>query len=562
MILQDQALLYCKNVISGKEITTDEVKIQCQLTLDEFKKKKKKDYPYFVDSDFLETVEGILSLINFATGINGVIGTPVINGLSGFQAYFLWSFFGWKLKDNPEKYRYNLITLFIARKNAKSFLAAIVLLILMLTEDDYSEFYSICLNRDLAAEIKKAMAQLINASPALTKYFTVPKTLNGKLTCKINNNFYQPRVAEADKNNSIRPTVFIADEVGAFVNKNNINAMRSGQKSVKNAIQINTTTAYANDKSVMLEELEYIKNVYKGIYTNDRMFALLYYAPPEHLWDDTGLFMANPLRIEDNYNTIRQNRQLALENPLNREEYLTKEMNHFVPKNSGEAFIKIEDLKKCRIDSFDWKGRQVYCGLDLALTTDNCSFSMVTYDDETGHIYADSFAYIPADRIAEKNKLERINYNDFINAGNCFACGDLTVSYLFIEQFIIDIEEKYGVEIIQIGYDRSNCLSTAQKLQAHGFKCVEVRQHSDTLHPATKLLEEYILGQKFHYTKNKLLEINFANAKVKLDDTLRKYVSKKASPGKVDMVVSIIIALFLLQVDMLLGNDNFIVQVI
>ena len=65
-----------------------------------------------------------------------------------------------------------------------------------------------------------------------------------------------------------------------------------------------------------------------------------------------------------------------------------------------------------------------------------------------------------------------------------------------------------------VGYDRYNCLSTAQKLEKAGLKTVEVKQHSSVLHPATKLLKEKILNKEFFYTPNDLLEINFQNAKV------------------------------------------------
>nr|WP_280518599.1 terminase TerL endonuclease subunit [Lederbergia wuyishanensis] len=491
-------------------------------------------------------------MLNFATGL-GVIGKPVLKGLEDFQAFFLVNIFGWRFKDDPKKYRYRDVTLFIPRKNAKTFICALILIILMLTEDDYSEFYSICLDRELAGEVKKAMSQIINASPAVSKYFVIPITLNGKVICKLTNSFFQARTAEANKNNSIRPSAFIADEVGAFKDYKNINAMRSGQLNVKNPLRFKLTTAYAEDKSIMLEELAYIRKVFNGFVEDDRMFALLYYAEEEHLWDDTGLYQANPLRIEENFNEIRDARKTAIEKPAEREEYLCKHMNHFLPSNSGEAYINVDDLRKCKIDNFDWSGRQVWVGLDLAMTTDNCSYSMVTEEDQ--EIYAESFAFVPEERIEEKNKLEKINYYDFIQQGVCFACGDMTVDYGFIEEMILAIEEKHNVVVMGIGYDRYNCLSSAQRFEREGYTTVEVRQHSSVLHPPTKLLKEKILNKEFHYTENVLLEENFQNAKVTYDTNKNMYVNKKKSTGKVDMVVSLINAIYLLQQDVIFNPD-------
>lgn len=549
----EKAKQYAERVVAGKEITTKEVIIQCNWFLRDLEKQNDDDFEYYFDESEVEKIEGLLQLLNFATGL-GVVGKTIAEGLELFQAFFLVNIFGWRFKSDPEKYRYRDVTLFIPRKNAKTFICALILIILMLTEDDYSEFYSICLDRELAGEVKKAMTQIIEASPHIEKYFTIPKTLSGKIKCKITNSFYQARTGEANRNNAIRPSAFIADEVGAFKDYSNINAMKSGQLNVKNPLRFKLTTAYAEDKSIMLEEISYIKKVFNGFIQDDRMFALLYYAEKEHLWDDTGLYQANPLRIEANYNEIRDSRKMAIEKPLEREEYLCKHMNHFLPSNSGEAYVNINDVRKCKIDDFDWAGRQVWIGLDLAMTTDNTSYSMVTEEDQK--IYADSFAFVPTERIPEKNRVEKINYYDYIKAGKCFSCGDMTIDYGFIEEMILDIEAKHDVIVMGVAYDRYNCLSTAQKLERAGMVTVEVKQHSSVLHQPTKLLREKILNKEFHYTENALLEENFQNAKVTEDNNKNIYVNKKKSTGKVDMVVSLINAIYLLQQDVYFNEDS------
>ena len=76
------------------------------------------------------------------------------------------------------------------------------------------------------------------------------------------------------------------------------------------------------------------------------------------------------------------------------------------------------------------------------------------------------------------------------------------------------------------------------------------------------MLKEKILNKEFEYTENKLLEINFQNAKCSFDTNHNYYVTKKKSTGKVDMVVSLINALYLLEQDVILNNANFTVQII
>ena len=70
----------------------------------------------------------------------------------------------------------------------------------------------------------------------------------------------------------------------------------------------------------------------------------------------------------------------------------------------------------------------------------------------------------------------------------------------------------------------------------------------------TKWLSELIENGKMRYESNKLLEINFNNARCTYDTNLNRYVNKKKSNGKVDEVVAIINALYLLQQDVILKN--------
>ena len=483
-MLFEMACQYANDVLDGKEVANKYVKRQCQIFLDDLENQHNDDFAYYMDFEQLEVVEGILGLLNFATGI-GVTGKTVLEGLVGFQAFFFVNVFGFRFKSNPDKFKNRDITLFICRKNGKTWLVAILFIILLLTEDQYSEFYSICKDRELAGLVKTMIAQVLNGSPAIAKYFTIPKTLNGKVLCKITNSFYQPRTADPTANNGLRASAFIADEIGAFKDYDNINAMQSGQLSVKNPLRFKITTAYPEDQSIMLEELAYIKKVFDGMIEDERMFALLYYAEDDHLWDEIGLLQSNPLRIEENYQEIRDNRKEAIEKPKVRAEYLCKHMNHFMPSNSGEEYVNVEVLRQCKIPEFDWTGRQVWIGVDLALTVDNCAIAMCTEEDLK--IYADVFAFVPTERIEEKNRVEKINYYDFIKQGNCFACGDMVMDYGFMEEFVLAIEEKYKVTVMGVGYDRYNALSSAQRFERSGLKTIEVKQHSSRAAPGYKI---------------------------------------------------------------------------
>ncbi len=159
-----------------------------------------------------------------------------------------------------------------------------------------------------------------------------------------------------------------------------------------------------------------------------------------------------------------------------------------------------------------------------------------------------------------------MDYRRLIQTGKVIPCGTRVIDYSVVEKFIQELPEKLGVAVQAIGYDRWNAISTAQKLEAgdeehSGFNMVEIRQHSSVLHPPTKLLKEKILKGEFQYEKNPMLEINFQNARCTEDTNKNLFVNKKKSRGKIDMVVSMINAVYLLEQDCLFGQDDFVVQV-
>lgn len=369
MILMDRAIQYANDVSASLEVTTWEVKKQCGIFIKDYNERQyDDDFKFYFDEKKLKKINNLLKLLNYATGF--VAGKQVLEHLAPFQCFLIANVFGWRFKLKKYKFRYNNNTLFIARKNAKTATIAIIFIILLLTEQQYSEFYSICLTKEQASEIKKSMEQIINASPLIKRHFKISTTKTGRITCLITNSFFEPRVSEPGKNNSIRPSAFVSDEHANFSENSNFNAMKSGQKNVLNGLVFRTTTAYAIDNSIMEADLKTIRKVLKGEVINERMFSLIYYSEKENIWNDTGLLQANPLRIEDNFQTMREDRSLALIQENLQEEFITKTCNVFLAENEMNKYINIDYWEKCRVDKIDFKGKSVMVGVDLSVTTD------------------------------------------------------------------------------------------------------------------------------------------------------------------------------------------------
>lgn len=463
---------------------------------------------------------------------------------------------------------YVTILLEIARKNFKTFNSAVIFILLMLTEPDFSRFFSVAPDLALSSELKNAIRKIIKVSPVLyNEDEPAFKLLRSQIKCLLNDNEYTPLAYSQDGMDGKLANAFLADEAGAL-DAYPVEAMRSSQITLLNKLGIIISTQYPNDNNVMLDEIDIAKKTLDGLLEDQRYFALLY-EPDDELkhgdtWmaDDRVIYQSNPVAVTHPYifEEIRKKRSLAILYENKRENYLCKH-NDILYKGLGvEGYIDIQKVKMCSEDLPDdfWKGKQVWCGLDLSMTNDNTSFAMVTEQD--GTIYAKVWGFVPSDRIDEKSMKEKVDYRALIRKGECFACGDEVIDYGFVERFIIGLPEKYGVEVMQVGYDRYNAISTVQKLEQNEIECVEIKQHSSVLHMPTKLLKELILKKKIRYATNRMLEINFQNARCTEDTNKNLYVNKKKSSGKVDMVVSLINAMYLLQQELLYGEDDFVVQ--
>ncbi len=469
------------------------------------------------------------------------------------------------VKDNENRRYYNTAVLEIARKNFKTFNAAIIFILLMLTEPQFSRFFSVAPDLKLSSELKLAIRKIIKSSPLLADD-GVFRVLRSEIRCKLTDSEYTPLAYSQDRMDGKLANAFLADEAGAM-DAYPIEAMRSSQITLKSKLGIIISTQYPNDGNAMIDEIDIAKKTLDGLLDNARRFALLYEPDDELLtndqWENNDLviYQANPVAVnnKDVFNAIRDMRAMAVLYENKRENFLCKHCNIKYKGLGVEGYVDINTVKACRIEDNPnwWRGRRVYLGMDLSQTDDNTAVAMVTEED--GVIHAKVWGFVPADKVAYKSKKEGVDYKRLIAQGVCFACGDEVIGYDFVEQFILELQDKLGVVIVQVGYDRYNAISTVQKLEAAGIECVEVRQHSSVLHSPTKLLQEKILSRKFAYSENRMLEINFENARCTEDTNRNKYVNKKRSAGKVDMVVAIINGVYLQEQEDLYGMD-FVIQ--
>ena len=561
MIKNHPSYRYAKKACGSKSKAPDYVKKQCKEFVKICDDKGKK---FFINTDRVEKIDKILKLIRMPKGLK--INYSIYDCVAGFQWVLIIASLCVMCSDNVEKRRYETVVLEIARKNGKTFIIAVLFILLFFLEPMYSYFYSVAPDGSLSREIKKAIEEIIGYNPKIfpkegkDRMFKVRRD---DIECFLTSSKYIPLNYSNSRLDGKLPNVFLVDEVGALPNPYAIEAMRSGQLTILNKLGFIISTKYPTANNPFEDEVLYCKKVLDGFVKDDKVFSLLYEPDDKENWTDNDniLAHANPLALEikEMWQDLLTKRQRAIEVESARENFLTKHCNIIYQGIGTESYIDINKVKKCSVKEIDWANKRVWLGVDLAQTNDNCAVAIAGVDDND-NILATVMAFIPEGRIDEKSKFEHVDYRRFVEQMKCIACGDMVVDYGVIEDFVFNVEAKLGCEVVAIGYDRYNAMSSAQKWNQK-YTTVEIRQHSDTLHPPTKLLAEKVENGQFRYEENKLLEINFENAKCTYDTNMNRYVNKKKSSGKVDMVVALINAIYLLQQDIIF-NDGFVVQVV
>lgn len=507
---------------------------------------------YFVSESEYDRISKLLKVM-----IHPDLHTDMFGALEDYAMLFITAVLCTFRSDGGRKY--SIAVLEIARKNFKTFTSAVIFIILLLTEPRFSRFFTVAPDFKLSNELRLAVRKIVRSSPLLDKHFKVNRDM---VLCKLTDSEYTPLAYSNDRLDGKLANAFLADEDGAM-DAYPVEAMTSSQVNLKNKLGIIISTRYPKENNDFDERIKFCKAIIDGIQDFDNYFALLYEPDDEIINDwaknDNVLYQANPAALDKPvmFQNLCEKRTTAQMFENQKENFLCKHCNISYKGLGAEGYVPIEKVQACRMPRSDafWRGRYVYLGLDLSQTEDNTAVAMAAYDN--GVIYARVIGFIPEERIGRKSDIEKFDYKRAIGAGDCIACGEEVIDYSVVENYVLTLEERLGVRVIYAAYDKWNATSSVQKFESadNPIQCVEVMQHSRVLHPATKLLKEKILKGEFRYEENHLLENNFSNARCTEDTNLNKYVNKKRSAGKVDMVVALINAVYLVNEYEVIGGN-------
>ena len=548
-----KGLQWAYDVVNGDFIANKWIKLECKRYIDRYEKLQHTDeFRFYFDENESNIIYGFCKLINFATGFYA--GRPVYEHMVGFQWFILENIFCWKSKDNDYSRLIEEVLLEIGRKSAKSFICALIEIIIMLRSAEFSQHAIAGKTRDISKLVKESMKELILASPYIKKYFKITRD---QITCTLNNSTSKALSGEANNINGLLLSTYIVDEVGNQETGDIVGALKLSQMSTKTRLAIYISTAYDLEINIFSEMIQFHKEILMGKHDIKNTLSLLFELDEGDDFNDSSCWIkASPLQmtLEDGVQFLKGEYAKGLSIPSAMREFRVKILNQWIGNSVQESYLNLDTFKKGALDHIDLKGKEVVVSMDLSLTTDLTAVDIMY--KEHGKYYLKAVGFLPRESLSRRR--EKFDYIEAERSKECIITEGDIVDYNVIEEYIRNIEDKFECTIRCIVSDPYNATQMLLSL-AEDYEVIELKQSYMNLSPPTKEFRNEVYNGNIFYEKSKLLEWNVSNAITRKDRNENEALDKaNKNKQRIDLIVAAIFAFS----ECYKIEDDFVIQMI
>lgn len=473
--------------------------------------------------------------------VEGVWETPNIV-LHESHIFFLVQLFGFRNKDGSRRYTSALFA--VARKNAKSTLAAAILLYCLCCEDEPgAQVISAATTYDQASIIFKVSKAMANKTPPLMENFDL-QTWAKSITRNEIDGSYKALHAKASTQDGLNPSHVGLDEIHAHKDADLLNVLTSAAGARKNPLWLYTTTEGYINEGPWSEIRHFAKQLLKGVLgdTADHFLAIIYAIDEKDTeFDESAWIKANPLMDVNPHlaDAIRKESVEAKQMPSKMAEFKIKRLNRQAA--SAEAWIDLNRWDKCGGDiDLDWlRNYPCWAGLDLASTRDLTSWRLLWRIDRT--YYTWGRRWVPKDAVTQRTERGTVRYDKWVEAGYMSQTEGDTVDYRVIEAAIRADFENF--QISNIAFDGWNARDLVNRLVEDEFPLVEFIQGPKSYHPAMQELEISYLNRSLVHGGDPVLQWCASNLVARRDVNLNMAPDKKKSAEKIDDMCALLMAM-------------------
>jgi phage terminase large subunit-like protein len=541
-----RAQAYAKRVMDGEEVAGKFERLFCKRFLRDLERQASEGFPYAFDEAagaraciFIELLPHIKGQWARPEYVDGKLqhGRLV---LEDWQIAIVIQLFGWKHVRTGMR-RFRRLYEEVARKNAKSTLAAGILLYMLAADGEPgAHCYSAATTGEQAREVFDVARNMVLRLPEFQARFgveygkhdiTIPQTAS---SCK-------PLNAEGSTLDGLNIHCAVVDELHAHKTRAVYDVLDSATGARSQPLILMITTAGSDRSGICYEQRGYTIKVLEGVIEDDSWLGVIFTLDEDDLWHDPKVWRkANPnLGVSVQVDDLESACKKALATPSAQANFLTKRLNVWV--NSDSAWMDMVAWDRCGDKELrEEKLRHLPCwiGLDLASKVDIAAKVKLWYDEAADHYYLKGTYWLP-ERAIELGRNSQ--YDGWRRAGFLQASdGEVTDFDLIEESLIADVS---NLLVKEVGFDPHQATQLVGHMLEAGLPMVECRQMVLVMSEPMKFLEALVLQGKLTHDDNPVMNWMISNVVCHRDAKDNVYPRKEREENKIDGPVAAIMAL-------------------
>lgn len=470
-------------------------------------------------------------------------GQPEFFRLLPFHRKLIANIFGWKRDDGARLYRRGFFS--VARKNAKTQIAAAIGLILLFADNEMSpEIYAAAKDREQASMCYNAARDMVLADDDLRSIAIVTDSRK-TIANTLNNGVFKALSSDGGAKHGLNPSAVIIDELHAWKDDEMYAALTTGSAARRQPLELIITTAGFDKASLCYRQYEYAKKVASGLVEDTRFFPQIHEIPEDADWkEEANWHLSNPgldAIVDREY--LREGIQKALSVPGEENKWRRLHGNQWTSQES--RIIPMEQWNACgpRLSDDELLGKPCFAGLDLSGGGGDLTAFGLVFPHENGAYSWKPYFWLPEKALTRQNNKESIPYKHWADQGFLEITSGDTIDYELVRKRINEAGEQYNIR--QIAADKYMGAQMLQQLQGDGFEVLEFGQGFGWFSMPFKELLRTITDGKLLHDKNPIMDfmVDCVTATQDAEERIRPVKPERFKSGKrIDGVVSLIMA--------------------
>lgn len=450
--------------------------------------------------------------------------------------------FGWlRVSDDTRRFRNAYIS--TPKKQGKStLLAGIGLYLLCADAEPSAEVYGAAADREQASICYREAAAMVKASPFLSRRLEVIDSRR-TIASVATGSFYRCLPGTDFRVEGLNIHGLLFDELHAQRSRALFDALRYGGASRSQSLQVALTTAGYDRNSIAYEQYQYATRVLADWQTDPAFFAYITQATLDDDWTSPATWKKacpsfGTTITEDDFVTDCREAQLSVSK---QNAFLRYRLNCWVQQDT--RWLSPELWAACSTGpAGQTDGREAWCGLDLAATTDVSAFVAALPADD-GSVDVLCRFWIPDEGLEDRERRDRVPWSQWVREGRVTATSGSVTDYDVIRNEIVEFSRTHNVK--RIGVDRWNATQLANQLMGEGLDVVAYPQNFQGMNSPSRLLETLIESKKLRHGGNPVLGWMANNVAVRQNSEghIRPLKPKAGSSERIDGIVSLVMAL-------------------